>query len=185
MGAGAGKGRETMPANIEPGASTPEPNKAPQPASRPRPTAGWGELDSDYGGRGEDTPQDPTLPQSGFSWRFVKTGEPPDDLRVRFAMPALLLWVMLSGFLPGVVPWLALGFALAIYAVSARAGFRRYGLAGRGWVLTAMGVGQMLVSLAMAVNLSLLWMGVGLYWAGVFLAWAVVELRGVTRMWQR
>lgn len=156
-----------------------------RPASGSHPPSHWGDLDSEYGQRGEDSPQDKTLPQSGFSWRFIKTGEPPDDLRVRFAMPVLILWVMLSGFLRGTVPWLGLGFALAIYALSARKGFRRYGLAGRGYVLAAMGAGQMLVSIAMAVNLAALWPVVGLYWAGVFLAWAVVELRGVGNMWHR
>ncbi len=156
-----------------------------RPASDSQPPSHWGDLDSDYRQRGEDSPQDPTMPQSGFSWRFIKTGEPPDDPRVRFAMPVLILWVMLSGFLRGFVPWLGLGFALAIYAVSARKGFRRYGLAGRGWVLAAMGAGQMLVSIAMAVNLAALWPVVGVYWAGVFIAWAVVELRGVGRMWER
>jgi hypothetical protein len=159
-----------------------EPNND-RPATN-RPGAGWGDLDSEYRARGEDTPQDPTLPRSGFSWRFVKTGEPPDDLRVRYAMPVLILWVMLSGFLRGFVPWLVLGFALAIYALSARTAFRRYGLAGRGWVLTAMGIGQMLLSFALVLNVDLIWPLVGLYWVGVLLAWAVVELRGLSGLWR-
>ena len=75
----------------------------------------------------------------------------------------------LSGFLLGFVPWLVLGFALAVYALSARAAFRRYGLAGRGWVLAAMGVGQMLVSFSFAFPLGVLWVPIGLYWAGVLI----------------
>src|SRR5689334_9830000 len=100
-----------MPSNMEPKGSAGEPNQQPQAAKR-APAAGWGGLDDEYQVSGEDTPQDQTLPRSGFSWRFVKTGEPADDPRVRYAMPVFLLWVMVSGLFPGFVQWLVLGFAL-------------------------------------------------------------------------
>jgi hypothetical protein len=163
--------------------SEPNNHRPAAPAAGPS-HAGWGDLDSEFRTAGEDTPQDPTLPRSGFSWRFVRMGEPPADPRVRYAMPLLLLWVMVSGFWQGFVPWLGLGFGLAVYAVSARAAFRRYGLAGRGWVLTGMGAGQMLLSFALALNVDLLWRVAGLYWAVVLVAWAVVELRGLGGLWR-
>ena len=99
-------------------------------------------------------------------------------------MPLLLLWVMLSGFLHGVVPWLVLGFLLTVYAVATRARFRRYGLAGRGWALAGVGVGEMLLGAALALNLSLLWSLVGLYWVALLFGWIVMELRGIGSIWQ-
>ena len=173
-----------MPSNREPRASRAEPDNGHPPARRAAPPSGWGGLDSEYRAGGEDSPQDKTLPQSGFSWRFVKTGEAPADPRVRYAFAILVLWLMVSGFFQGFGQWLALGFALAIYAVATRAAFRRYGLAGRGWVLAAMGVGQMLVSFSFAFSLGILWVPIGLYWAGVLIAWALVELRGMTSIWR-
>ena len=172
-----------MPSNSEQRASRGNPDTDPIPVGGPTRPSGWGGLDSEYRAGGEDSPQEQPLPQSGFSWRFVRTGEAPDDPRVRYAFAILVLWLMVSGFFQGFVQWLVLGFALAIYAVTARAAFRRYGLAGRGWVLAAMGVGQMLVSFSFAFPLGVLWVPIGLYWVGVLIAWAVVELRGMTGIW--
>jgi hypothetical protein len=113
----------------------------------------------------------------------MRTGDAPDDPLVRIAMPLLLLWVMLSGFLHGVVPWLILGFLLAVYAVAVRVRFRRYGLAARGWALAGVGLGEMLLGGALALNLSLVWSLVGLYWVLLVGGWIVMELRGIGRIW--
>ena len=97
-----------MPSDNEPRTSTAEPGNGSQAGGQATQPSRWGDLDNEFQARAEDTPQDQTLPRSGFSWRFVKTGEPPDDPRVRYAMPVFLLWVMVSGLFQGFVQWLVL-----------------------------------------------------------------------------
>jgi hypothetical protein len=143
----------------------------------------WAALDADYGDIRPPPPEIQTqLPTSGFSWRFYSVApEPPADVRVRLELPALVLWVMISGFWQGLVPWLIMGGALVAYSLGARLAFRQYNLGAQTWVYCAMGLGQIFLSFSYVMSLGPLWPFIGMYWLGVIIAWATVELRSLFR----
>ena len=143
------------------------------------PTSTWANLDADFQDNRPPPPQAQTqLPTVGFSGRFFKvTPEPPSDLRVRLEFPALIVWVLLSSFWQGFLPWVILGCAMIAYSLGTRLAFRQYNMGAQTWVYCAMGVGQILLSFSYIADLGPFWPFIGLYWLGVGVAWLVVELR--------
>ena len=120
------------------------------------------------------------LPTYGFSGRFWKVDlEQPSDPRVRLERPALFVWLVVSCFWQGFMPWLLLGLALIAYALLARGAFRQYGLGARTWVYSALGLGQIMLAFSYIANLGSLWPFIGLYWLATLLTWIILETRDV------
>src|SRR5262249_36135380 len=148
------------------------PNTSPEGSSPPAKPAAlpstWANLDADFRDNRPPPPEAPTqLPASGFSWRFFKAGdEPPSDVRVRLEFPALVVWVLISCFWQGFLPWLILGCAMIAYALGTRWAFQQYNLGAQTWVYCAMGVGQILLSFSFLADLGPFWPFIGLYWLG-------------------
>src|SRR6476659_4765622 len=100
-------------------------------SSRPNlPTLGnWSALDADYG---DDAPAGPEHPnqnsRAGLVGNYWNVDlNPPSEIHLRLERPVLFLWLLISGFWQGFVPWMIMALALITYAVTAYPAFRRYG----------------------------------------------------------
>jgi hypothetical protein len=89
----------------------------------------------------------------------------------------LILWILLTGFFIGFVPWVLLGLGVVIFSLVMRKPYREARLRGQAGVYRALGIGQILLGISFVYDYGPLWPLVGAFCAGAVLAWLVIEVR--------
>jgi hypothetical protein len=102
----------------------------------------------------------------------------PESLNPRtfIETPFLIVWILLTGFFIGFVPWVLFGLGVVAFSLVMRKPYRAAHLKGQAGVYRALGIGQILLGISFVYQYGPLWPLVGAYCAAAVLAWLVVEL---------